>query len=277
MTLRDLAADLGAAVLVVATAGLGTLNHTALTLEALAAHNLPLRGPGHRQLAGPARMRSEALNRSALARLAPLRAVLPAGAGSLGTDAFIAMSAAGCSTATGWNRWSADGALGRAALRPRHRSHAAADLGRSDRRRHAQPRARRPAARDPGGRRRHRRRRRRPAGCRSPSSCRCPAPSDAALLFGAVQCHAGAADRADRGAARLARRGAPASAGPSAARPAARTACPTSGRRTSRWPVGSKAPLCPALASRAGPAQIEGSFAGLRRWDGTTRVEYPIG
>ncbi|MGV0801461.1 dethiobiotin synthase, partial [Mycolicibacterium elephantis] len=34
-TLRDVARDLGAPVLVVAAAGLGTLNHTALTLEAL--------------------------------------------------------------------------------------------------------------------------------------------------------------------------------------------------------------------------------------------------
>ena len=37
MTLRDLAVELGAPVLIVAEAGLGTLNHTALTLEALAA------------------------------------------------------------------------------------------------------------------------------------------------------------------------------------------------------------------------------------------------
>ena len=39
-TLRDLALDLAAPVLVVVTPGLGTLNHTALTLEALASHNV---------------------------------------------------------------------------------------------------------------------------------------------------------------------------------------------------------------------------------------------
>jgi dethiobiotin synthetase len=92
ITLRDLAADLGAAVLVVATAGLGTLNHTALTLEALAAHHL--RCAGVVVGSWPARPDAvETSNRSALARLAPLRAVLPAGAGSLDPDAFAAMSA----------------------------------------------------------------------------------------------------------------------------------------------------------------------------------------
>ena len=40
VTLRDLAVDLAAPVLVVVRAGLGTLNHTALTLEALASHNV---------------------------------------------------------------------------------------------------------------------------------------------------------------------------------------------------------------------------------------------
>ena len=92
VTLRDLAADLGAAVLVVATAGLGTLNHTALTLEALAAHHVGCAGVA----IGSWPARPDAVNtsnRSALARLAPLRAVLPAGAGSLDPDAFAAMSA----------------------------------------------------------------------------------------------------------------------------------------------------------------------------------------
>ncbi|GAA0734754.1 dethiobiotin synthase [Dactylosporangium roseum] len=40
-TVLDLAAALGATVVVVARAGLGTLNHTALTLEALARRDLP--------------------------------------------------------------------------------------------------------------------------------------------------------------------------------------------------------------------------------------------
>jgi dethiobiotin synthetase len=92
VTLRDLAADLDAAVLVVATAGLGTLNHTALTLEALGAREVSCAGV----VIGswPARPGAvEISNRSALARFAPLRAVLRAGAGSLDTGAFAAMSA----------------------------------------------------------------------------------------------------------------------------------------------------------------------------------------
>jgi dethiobiotin synthetase len=91
VTLRDLAVDLGAAALIVVTAGLGTLNHTALTLEALATRGVSCAGlvigswPAQPGLV-------ETSNRSALARLAPLRAVLPAGAASL--PDFAAMSAA---------------------------------------------------------------------------------------------------------------------------------------------------------------------------------------
>ena len=44
VTLRDLARDLAAPVLVVVSPGLGTLNHTALTLEALAAQGIPCAG-----------------------------------------------------------------------------------------------------------------------------------------------------------------------------------------------------------------------------------------
>jgi dethiobiotin synthetase len=90
-TLRDLAVDLGAAVLVVATAELGTLNHTALTVESLAAHGLICAG----LVIGTWPMRPgvvETSNRSALARLAPLRAALPAGAASMDTSEFAAMS-----------------------------------------------------------------------------------------------------------------------------------------------------------------------------------------
>jgi dethiobiotin synthetase len=92
VTLRDLASDLGAAVLVVATAELGTLNHTALTVESLAAHRLSCAGlvignwptqPGV----------VETSNRSALARLGPLRAALPAGAAAMDRAEFAAMSA----------------------------------------------------------------------------------------------------------------------------------------------------------------------------------------
>ncbi|WP_029107648.1 dethiobiotin synthase [Mycobacterium sp. URHD0025] len=87
VTVRDLAADLSAAVLVVVSPGLGTLNHTALTLESLAGQGIICAGlvigtwpedPGV----------AESDNREALARLAPVRAVLPAGAGSLDAAAF---------------------------------------------------------------------------------------------------------------------------------------------------------------------------------------------
>ncbi|MDF3336083.1 dethiobiotin synthase [Mycolicibacterium septicum] len=87
VTVRDLAADLAAAVLVVVAPGLGTLNHTALTLESLAGQGIPCAGlvigawpenPGI----------TESGNREALAQLAPLRAVLPAGAGGASAAEF---------------------------------------------------------------------------------------------------------------------------------------------------------------------------------------------
>jgi dethiobiotin synthetase len=93
VTLRDVARDLRAPVLVVVSAGLGTLNHTALTLEALGAQGIPCAGlvigawprePGV----------AEAGNRDALARLGEVRAVLPAGAGALGPEEFESLSAA---------------------------------------------------------------------------------------------------------------------------------------------------------------------------------------
>ncbi len=93
VTLRDLAVDLAAAALVVVTAELGTLNHTALTLESLAAQGVWCAGlvigswperPGF----------VETSNRSALAQMAPVRAALPAGAGSMDAADFAAMSAA---------------------------------------------------------------------------------------------------------------------------------------------------------------------------------------
>ncbi len=94
VTLRDIARDAHAPVLVVVSAGLGTLNHTALTLEALAAQRIPCAGlvigawPAD---PGPV----ELTNREALAGMAPLRAVLPAGAAALPPDQFEQMSAAG--------------------------------------------------------------------------------------------------------------------------------------------------------------------------------------
>lgn len=93
VTLRDLAAELGAAALVVSGAELGTLNHTALTLEALTAQGVSCAGiviGSWPATPGPA----ETSNRPALARLAPLRAALPAGAGALDAAAFAQMSVA---------------------------------------------------------------------------------------------------------------------------------------------------------------------------------------
>jgi dethiobiotin synthetase len=91
-TLRDLAADLGAAALVVATAELGTLNHTALTVESLVAHGISCAGLviGNWPLQPGV---VETSNRSALVRLAPLRAALPAGAGAMTSGEFMAMGA----------------------------------------------------------------------------------------------------------------------------------------------------------------------------------------
>ncbi len=92
VTLRELAADLGAPVLLVVAPGLGTLNHTALTLESLAAHDVPCAGlvigswpdaPGV----------AESGNREALAALAPVRAVLPAGAATAGDFGEISEAA----------------------------------------------------------------------------------------------------------------------------------------------------------------------------------------
>ncbi|MEX3648208.1 ATP-dependent dethiobiotin synthetase BioD, partial [Mycolicibacterium porcinum] len=87
VTLRDLAADLSAAVLVVVSPGLGTLNHTALTLESLAGQGITCAGlvigawPENPGVA-------ESGNRESLAQLAPVRAVLPAGAGTASAAEF---------------------------------------------------------------------------------------------------------------------------------------------------------------------------------------------
>jgi dethiobiotin synthetase len=92
VTVRDLAVDLHAPVLVVVSAGLGTLNHTTLTLEALAARRVPCAGliigawppePGPVELG----------NRETLGRMAPLRAVLPEGAAAMSREQFERVSA----------------------------------------------------------------------------------------------------------------------------------------------------------------------------------------
>ena len=92
-TLLDLAALLSAAtdveVVVVVAAGLGTLNHTELTVDAIRRRGLAVRGlvvgawPDSPGLA-------ELCNLDDLQRVAPLLAVLPAGAGGLDRAAFVA-------------------------------------------------------------------------------------------------------------------------------------------------------------------------------------------
>lgn len=90
-TLADLARGLRAPVLVVVDPGLGTLNHTALTLEALAHRGLELAGivlgswPAEPGLAERANLRD-------LETLAarPLLGALPAGAGALDSATFLA-------------------------------------------------------------------------------------------------------------------------------------------------------------------------------------------
>jgi dethiobiotin synthetase len=101
-TIADLAGMLDAPVLVVTTAGLGTLNHTALTLEALSTRRLAAAGvvigawPTQPGLA-------ERANLTDLAVIAgqPLAGALPAGAGRLGRAGFLATARAGLGPALG--------------------------------------------------------------------------------------------------------------------------------------------------------------------------------
>ncbi|MFD5180761.1 dethiobiotin synthase [Nocardia sp. NPDC058379] len=90
-TLLDLAQKLGAPVLVVAAAGLGTLNHSELTTRALAAAGVPCAGlvigswPAEPDLASQC-------NRDDLPRVTetPLLGAVPAGAGGWGRERFTA-------------------------------------------------------------------------------------------------------------------------------------------------------------------------------------------
>ena len=92
-TLLDLASLLDAVtqveVVVVVAAGLGTLNHTELTVDALRARGLTVRGlvigawPTEPGLA-------EQCNLDDLRRIAPLLAVIPSGAGAWDRDEFVA-------------------------------------------------------------------------------------------------------------------------------------------------------------------------------------------
>lgn len=98
VTLRDLAVDLSAPVLVVSAAGLGTLNHTALTIESIASQRLSCAGVIVGSWPQSPRV-VETYNREQLARLAPVRALLPEGAGALTAIEFGAISEAAFDTA----------------------------------------------------------------------------------------------------------------------------------------------------------------------------------
>jgi dethiobiotin synthetase len=101
-TIADLARLVGAPVLVVADPGLGTLNHTALTLEALAHRGLDLAGvvvgswPAQPGLAERANVRDL---ETIAAR--PLTGAIAAGAGRLDPSDFLLAARAGLAPALG--------------------------------------------------------------------------------------------------------------------------------------------------------------------------------
>ena len=112
-TLADLAADLGAAALVVVPASLGTLNHTALTLEAMQARKISPAGVVIGSWpSGPGLAERE--NLADLAEIAgePLSGLLPAGSGTLPRQEFLAVARAGLAARLG-GAWA-----GRPAVRP---------------------------------------------------------------------------------------------------------------------------------------------------------------
>jgi dethiobiotin synthetase len=92
-TLADIAASLAAPVLVVATAGLGTLNHTALTVEALRTRGLSCAGivigewPAEPDLAA----RCNLADLPAVTGL-PLLGAIPTGASRLSPSEFLAVA-----------------------------------------------------------------------------------------------------------------------------------------------------------------------------------------
>lgn len=113
-TIADVARMLNAAVLIVTRADLGTLNHTALTLEALANRGLELGGivigswPATPDLA----CRSNIRDLETLAAR-PLAGALPAGAGALDPPEFLLTARSGLAPALG-------GAFDPASFRRRH-------------------------------------------------------------------------------------------------------------------------------------------------------------
>ncbi|HEX6449641.1 MAG TPA: dethiobiotin synthase [Trebonia sp.] len=92
-TIATLAAALGAPTVIVAAPGLGTLNHTALTLEALAARDIGSLGVviGSWPLDPGLAERNNLADLEAIAG-GPLAGVLPAGAGQLARGAFVSMA-----------------------------------------------------------------------------------------------------------------------------------------------------------------------------------------
>ena len=101
-TIADLAAMLDAPVLVVTAAGLGTLNHTALTLEALAARGLDCAGVVIGSWPERAGL-TEHSNITDLETIAgkPLAGLLPAGLGRAGRRDFLRAACQGLSPAFG--------------------------------------------------------------------------------------------------------------------------------------------------------------------------------
>jgi dethiobiotin synthetase len=108
-TIADLAHQLGAAVLVVVDASLGTLNHTALTLEALAHRGLSLAGvvvgawPDDPDLA----CRSNVRDLETVAA-GPLAGAMRAGAGALDAPEFLLAARAGLGPSLGGDFDAAD-------------------------------------------------------------------------------------------------------------------------------------------------------------------------
>jgi dethiobiotin synthetase len=104
-TIADLAAALDAPAVVVTSPGLGTLNHTALTLEALAARKIRTAGlvvgswPGDPGLA-----ERENLDDLELLAGGPLAGLLPAGSGALLPAEFRAMARASLAPSLGGSR-----------------------------------------------------------------------------------------------------------------------------------------------------------------------------
>ena len=108
-TLADVAAGLDAPVLVVASAGLGTLNSIALTCEAIRTRGLTCRGvvvgawPSTPDLAAAENLRDIESYAGA-----PLLGMLPAGAGGLSRSDFVATARASLASALG-GEWRAEG------------------------------------------------------------------------------------------------------------------------------------------------------------------------